>query len=116
MTRSRRKPYNAAFFYTMASEQMRIYSELWKDRSETECLPIQAFYDIRTKLQDFVTVLEKLNNERKRSLTRTEQGEEMDFVGQRLAEELAKIREENGYDGASIVVSGDKAVKEEDPQ
>ena len=95
MTRSR-KPYNAGFFYTMASEQMKKYSCLWKGRSETECLPIQAFYDIRTKLQDFIVVLEKLNNERKLNQTRTERDEEMDFVGQRLAEELAKIREENG--------------------
>ena len=100
---------------------MLVYSKMWESKARSikkdeDVLPIEAFFDIRTKLQDFIVVLEKLNNERKLNQTRTERDEEMDFVGRRLAEELAKIREENGYDGASIVVSGDKAVKEEDPQ
>ena len=115
MTRSR-KPYNAAFFYTMASEQMKKYSCLWKGRSETECLPIQAFSDIQTKLQDFITILEKLNNERKWAKTDKEREEEDEYIGITLSNEIARIREENGYDGASIVKSGRAVVKEDEQQ
>ena len=111
-----RKPYNVGFFYTMASEKMKVYSELWKGRSETECLPIQAFSDIRTKLQDFIVGLESLNNERKLAMTAKEREEEDEYIGITLSNEIARIREENGYDGASIVKSGDTAVKEEDPR
>ena len=108
-----RKPYNAGFFYTMASEKMKVYSELWKGRSETECLPIQAFSDIRTKLQDFIVGLESLNNERKLAMTSKEREEENEYIGLKIAEEISKIREENGYDGAGIVVSGDTVIREE---
>ena len=90
------KPYNAAFFYNMASDQMRVYSNLWKGRSETECLPIQAFSDIRTKLQDFIAVLERINNKRKIEMTAKEREEEEDYIGFQLSVEIARLREENG--------------------